>query len=177
MVFNARVNKGDMLFTPSWIIEILCDHINFRNKIIWEPAFGGGHIAKVLLNNKGVTVIGTDIITGNDFLTMDIKDLDMIPDCIITNPPYSMKDQFIERCIDWKLPFALLLPLPALGGKKRSTLWQQVSDLSVIIPNKRVSFINADDSPNFESVWFCGNFGLKRPFYFVDAGKYEDIKL
>lgn len=173
MVFNARVNKGDMLFTPPWITEVLCDHINLRGRTIWEPAVGEHHIAKVLLNNKGVSILATDIITGDDFLTMTIDDLDIMPDCIISNPPYSIKDQFIERCIDWELPFALLLPLPALGGKKRSSLWQRVEDLSIIIPNKRVAFINADDSPNFESAWFCCGFGLKQAFYFVDASTYE----
>ena len=38
---------------------------------------------------------------------------------IITNPPYSLKDEFIKKCYEWKKPFCLLLPITALEGKVR----------------------------------------------------------
>src|SRR3989304_3666985 len=45
--------------------------------------------------------------------------------CIITNPPYSMKEEFLERCYRWKVPFALLMPLTALEGKRRGELYRK----------------------------------------------------
>lgn len=39
-------------------------------------------------------------------------------DYLITNPPYSIKDKIIERCIDLGKPSVLLLPIDTLGGYK-----------------------------------------------------------
>lgn len=37
-------------------------------------------------------------------------------DWIISNPPYSNKDEIIERCIEIGKPTILLLPIESLGG-------------------------------------------------------------
>lgn len=47
----------------------------------------------------------------NDFLTKDYEF-----DYLITNPPYSNKDEIIARCIETGRPCALVLPIDALGG-------------------------------------------------------------
>lgn len=49
----------------------------------------------------------------NDFLTKDYKF-----DYLITNPPYSNKDEVIARCIEIGKPCVLVLPIDALGGYK-----------------------------------------------------------
>lgn len=46
-----------------------------------------------------------------DFLTRDYEF-----DYLISNPPYSIKDKIIERCIDLGKPSVLLLPIDTLGG-------------------------------------------------------------
>lgn len=48
-----------------------------------------------------------------DFLTRDYEF-----DYLISNPPYSIKDKIIERCIDLGKPSVLLLPIDTLGGYK-----------------------------------------------------------
>ena len=40
-------------------------------------------------------------------------------DMIITNPPYSLKDEFIKKCYEWNKPFCLLLPITAFERKAR----------------------------------------------------------
>ncbi|MFO8133200.1 MAG: hypothetical protein R6U10_04620, partial [Thermoplasmatota archaeon] len=40
-------------------------------------------------------------------------------DCIVTNPPFSRKDEFLEQCYAYGKPFALLMPLTALEGMRR----------------------------------------------------------
>jgi DNA modification methylase len=77
-------------------------------------------------------------------------------DFIVTNPPYKLKDKFLKHCYDLSVPFALLLPLTALGAEKRVKMYAE-HGLEVLVPDKRINFIY-DGSKNsnwFHSAWFC----------------------
>ncbi len=163
-VFNSNVSKSDIFYTPDWIVDLLVPYIP-KNKYFWECAFGEGNISSRLAYHK-LDGCASDITSGIDFLTQTIS---QNFDIIITNPPFSLKDKFIERCIEYKKLFALLLPISSLEGKTRSKLWQQCEDLSVIIPDKRVNFIGQSGSPNFCSAWFCNGFNLGKQIIFVNS--------
>ena len=183
MVFNERISSHDMFFTPDWIVELLCDYVRFPG-IIWEPACGAYHMVKAL-NKIGYGCVPTDIAQGEDFLDKDSYEklltyprsaIHEPPSSICTNPPFSLKNEFLERCIEIGLPFALLMPLPALEGRIRGSLLSKIKDLSLIIPDRRVAFIGADKSPNFSSAWFCSGFNLDRQLIFVDSSPYLPVK-
>lgn len=70
------------------------------------------------------------------FLTRDYEF-----DYLISNPPYSIKDKIIERCIDLGKPSVLLLPIDTLGGVQRHKLFHRTR-IGVYIPTKRIKFIN-----------------------------------
>lgn len=71
-----------------------------------------------------------------DFLTKDYTF-----DYLITNPPYSNKDEIIERCIDSGKPCVLVLPIESLGGVKRHALFKK-TNISIYVPTKRIKFIS-----------------------------------
>ena len=77
-------------------------------------------------------------------------------DYLITNPPFSIKDQVIEKVLKSGKPSALVLPLDALGGKRRHELYQQYGHPTVYIPTRRINYIseNGTDtkSNHFHSV-------------------------
>ena len=75
-------------------------------------------------------------------------------DCIITNPPYSIKDQFIKRCYELNKPFLLLLPLTALEGKERNKLYKKYG-LEIIVLDKRINFRKDKNNVWFNTSWFC----------------------
>lgn len=157
MVFNKRVSNSDIFYTPAWAVKILTDFINFKNTTVWECACGEGHISKIL-EEVGAAVIETDITTGRNFLSWTPE---FHWNYIVTNPPFSIKDLFIERCFELGTPFCLLLPINALEGKKRQDMYlKNKMTLDVLIPNKRVSYIGSKNSPNFASAWFC--FGIRK---------------
>jgi type I restriction-modification system DNA methylase subunit len=170
MVFNKNVSKSDIFYTPDWIIDLLVPYLSIDGyNTVWEPACGQNHIVNRLVHH-GYNVVGTDITDDgdNDFIVhTGWVDFDII----ITNPPFSSKDAFIRKCIEYKKPFALLLPISSLEGKTRSKLWQQCEDLSVIIPDKRVNFIGQSGSPNFCSAWFCNGFNLGKQIIFINTSK------
>lgn len=166
-VFNANVSGSDDFYTPQWIVDVLLKYLPDRFVDIYEPACGEGHIVK-RLTDLWLSCSGTDIKTGHDFLMSDSILIRNLYDCIITNPPFSIKDKFIERCIEIGLPWALLLPVSSIQGKKRNELFNKVHDLSIIIPNKRVAFIGSKQQPNFASAWFCSGFGLGKQLIFTN---------
>lgn len=116
---NALINyvqngPNDELYTPENAIFPLLEYIP-KNKIIWECTdFGKSNITKLLKLN-GNKVISTHK-NNLDFLNDNV---DFEFDMIITNPPYSLKDQFLEKCYKYGKPFCLLLPITSLEGVKR----------------------------------------------------------
>ncbi len=138
--------RGDEFYTPPQAIEILLPFLPV-GKTVWEVAWGQGHLAKVL-KCHGFKVQGR---AGVDFLTATPPEFDLI----VSNPPFSLKDEFLIRAYTLGKPFALLLPLEALFGVKRSPLYM-AHGLQLLVPNRRIQFFNADGLPcNFHSCWFC----------------------
>ena len=110
---------SDFYPTPPEATVALMDFLDLpKGTKIWEPACGQGHMVKVM-EQMGYAVIGTDIQFGDDFLKALLMDCDWI----ITNPPFSQSEQFIARCIEHGLPFALLLKSQYWHAAKRYPLF------------------------------------------------------
>lgn len=144
-------NSGDELFTKEGAIIPLLEFIP-KDAVVWECAERfdmNGNITKTLRNN-GIKVITTSIHNGHDFLEVEIPDG---VTHIITNPPFSLKDEFLKKCYEHKLPFALLLPTNTMNGVARFEMFK--NGLEILLFDKRVSYIGSKDSPPFASGWFC----------------------
>ena len=124
--------------TPPEAINVLLPYLK-KEWRIWEPACGKGNLVKAF-SEYGFETIGTDILGEKDFLKwLPVDDFH----CIITNPPFSLKQQFLERCYELKRPFALLLPLTTFETAKRQKLFKE-NGLEVIFMPKRINF----ETPN-----------------------------
>ena len=119
---NGTRRKDDYYPTPPECTEALMDFLRIPdNALIWEPASGGGHITDVL-RSRYYTVIGTDLRTGTDFLTANPP---IGVDWIITNPPFSLSEQFIRRAAELKIPFAFLLKSQYWHAARRVALFRE----------------------------------------------------
>lgn len=139
-----------------------------RDWRIWECAEGEGLLTRAL-GGHGWSVTGSDILTGRDFLSWEPDAWD----CIITNPPYSLKDAFIERCYALGKPFALFLPLTALGEQKRLALYRR-HGVQLVLPHERTNFLTPSGGGSgswFFSAWFLGFFNLTRDLNFWEPDK------
>ena len=91
---------------------------------VWEPACGGGHLAR-RLEELGHEVVATDLVYRGygigsvDFLMT--RDAPLGTDCILTNPPYKMSTEFVEHALRLMgdKPVVMLLKTQALEGKSR----------------------------------------------------------
>ena len=134
---------------------------------IWECANGKGNLSNELVR-LNYDVIATDILRGADFLIF-LPDRNF--DCIITNPPFSIKQKFLERCYNLGKPFALLLPLTTFETKKRQELFKKYG-LEVIFFDKRINF----ETPNkvekssawFATAWFTHGLNIGKELTFVE---------
>ena len=155
----------DELYTPDYAIKPLLKYLH-KDKIIWECTdYGLSNITKIL-KMMGYKVISTkkenfDFLKDNPCFEYDI---------IVTNPPYSLKDQFIKRCYDLNKPFCLLLPLTSLEGIKRGKMFRE-NDIELMVLDKRIDF-NGKNKNWFNTSWFCYNV-LPKQLIFEELVKEE----
>ncbi len=157
--------RSDEFYTPKYALKPLLPFLK-KNWTIWECAWGGGSLAEHL-RKKGFKIIGEPF---KDFLDRDFGLDTKGFDCIVTNPPYSLKEDFLRRCYEIGKPFALLLPLTALEGKRRGELYRR-HGIQLIIPNKRINFITPSGKGSgawFQVAWFCWGLNLPKELNFVD---------
>lgn len=145
----------DCCQTPSYALEPLLPYIP-RHAVIWEPACGAGLLAQAL-REAGHTVIGTDILQDPEynFFTWQPPRFDMI----ITNPPYSIKYKWLERCYQLGRPFALLIPVESIGAAAAQEQYRAYGTEWLML-DKRVDFImpvrgGEGSSAQFPTFWSC----------------------
>ena len=155
---NAAVSLPmDCCQTPLYALDPLLPYLD-PAWIVWEPAAGKGNIVRGL-NAAGYSGFATDIQTGRNFF-------DFVPfhwDVLITNPPYSIKYPWLDRCYTLGKPFALLLPIDTIGSQKAQRLFARYG-VEIIYMDKRVNF----DMPNtgysgsaqFSTAWFTWQLGI-----------------
>jgi len=149
--------------TPREAITPLLPFLN-KEWLIWECAEGKGYLTKAL-HDQGYTVVGSDILSGRDFLTWAPE----LYDCIITNPPYSIKHKFLARCYELRKPFALLLPLTTLETRARQCLFAGYG-IEIILFDKRINFhqpSGAESKSWFATAWFTHGLNIGQQLTFV----------
>lgn len=161
-VLRGIQQKGspDDFQTPAYGVEPLLRYLP-ADWHVWEPACGKGNIVRAL-DAAGYSVVGTDILDGTNFLTIDMEGFPYPVDCIVTNPPFTLKDAFIARCYALGKPWALLMPLGAMGGVARQRMWRE-RGVQVIMLGGRIDFETPSGQGSgswFETAWFTWGFNL-----------------
>lgn len=117
---------GDYYTTDPKAVYALFNKMQLpQGSTIWEPACGCGNISNAL-TDLGFNVISTDLFSrGFGIPGVNFLETTKVPDgcrAIITNPPYSLSDEFILHAMDI-LPdggiYAALLNINYLAGKAR----------------------------------------------------------
>lgn len=164
--------SSDYFYTPEIALIPLLKHIPKHWKI-WECAAGKGHLVR-LFHKHNYDCFGTDILDkdNSDFLKYNL-----VPhfDCIVTNPPYSLKKDFLIRAYDIGKPFAFLLPLTALETNDRQRLFEKYG-LQIILMNKRINFYTPSGKGSgswFATAWFTNGLNLKNQLVFEKIEKND----
>lgn len=146
----SATNRGavrsakDFYPTPSWLTEAVVLVLQrYEPRRILEPAAGEGAIVRVLQAAFPNAVIDAgDITTGRDFLATP-PPYKATYDLIITNPPYSLAQEFIERALELRASprsvVAMLLRINYLGSQKRAT-WLRANFPAIYVTPRRPDF-------------------------------------
>jgi hypothetical protein len=149
----SSTNRGaerlpdDAYMTPPWCVRRLLDVWRPRGTsgILVEPAVGTGNIVRTIgtepfawltYDVREVAPVGEMHVTG-DFLKVGSYGTDA--EAVITNPPYSLAEEFIRhsRCCFPRADLVFLLRLNFLGAIERVPLWLALGTPDVnVLPNR-----------------------------------------
>lgn len=126
--------KNDSYFTPEYTINSLLNFLSIPHETSFlEPCFGNGSIYNKINCQKKYFA---EVASGIDYLQKDFIDIDLI----ITNPPFSLAQEFLEKSLSEAKTVCYLLRLNFLESQKRYTWWQDKTPDKLLVLSKRPSF-------------------------------------
>lgn len=177
---TMAAGHSDSFQTASpWVVDILRPFIQ-PDWRIWEPAAGEGRLVGHL-KAAGYAVVASELLdatpapmpcrwfAGKDYFEWTPEDVGVHWDCSFANPPFSVKDAWIERSYELGKPFALILPLTTFEGRRRQSLFRRYG-VEVIIPHRRIDFTTPIQKKTggayFMSALFTWGFGVGQALTF-----------
>ena len=139
----------DEYYTPKYAVNIITEYIK-KDDIVWCP-FDKKESNFVKIIEKTNKVYYTHIDTGDDFL---LYEPDFEFDVIISNPPFSIKNEVLKKCYDYNKKFCLMLPFTMFNSIKTVSMLK--NDIQFLITDRRISYNG--ERPNFTTWFVCRDF-------------------
>jgi hypothetical protein len=142
---NHQVN--DEYYTPPILVELILTYVK-KESTVWCPFDTSESEFVIQLKQEGHRVIHSHIKDGFDFFEL------MAPECdyIISNPPFSRKNEVFRRLFNMGIPFAMVMNVQILNYHETGDLFKDYA-LELLLPNKRISY-DGNAIP-FLSGYFC----------------------
>lgn len=148
---------GDERFTPFYAVDPIFEFLPppSENLIIWCPFDEKWSAFVVSLKERGYNVIYSSLKDGHDFFKYEPDSYSMI----ISNPPFSKKDEVLYRLYKLNKPFIMLLPTASLQGRKRFEIFN--NNIQLLTFDARICYHDSghmDEPVNsvpFASSYFC----------------------
>ena len=148
--FLTEFNKHESIFSDTIKVLDPCSGGDDKNGMSYPIALN--HI------NPKLHIATNDIrddskaSTKSDYLDLDCKDKFNV---IITNPPFNISKDIINKALDDVIDggfVIMLLRLNYFGGKVRQDLWERHMPKYCFVHNKRISFT---DNGKTDSIEYC----------------------
>lgn len=164
-------SQNDEFYTPEYAIEPILKYLP-KTGIVWCPFdTEDSHFVK-MIREHGCEVIATHKDTGHDFFTYEPEDYDYI----VSNPPYSLKNEVFERLFQLNKRFAMLVGVVGLFESQRRFKMFRENDWDIMYLNKRIAFFKSFEeqkpslNPPFSSVYITKGL-LPNRIVFEDVSK------
>jgi len=153
---NGIANKTtDECYTPDYAVYPLLKYVS-KDKTIWCPFDKEWSAYVKVFRQAGYNVICSHLEDGKDFFEYEPEQYDII----ISNPPFSLADNILERLYGFGKSFIMLLPLKYLQAKKRCEMFLE-NGLQFLTFDKRIGFYTWGDMSKVKegnsqaSSYFC----------------------
>ena len=149
---------NDEFYTPVYAIEPILKYLK-PNSTIWCPFDTADSNFVKKLVQEGHKVVYTHISNNEDFFEVEVPACDYI----ISNPPYSLKGEVLNRLFDIGKPFAMLVGVVGLFESQSRFEMFANNNFEIMYLNKRVSYFKdykeqkPSLNPPFSSVYVCSN--------------------
>ena len=152
--------KTDEYITPDKAVELLIPFIP-KNLTIWCPFDLDDSPYVRILKENGFLVVNSHIEKGQDFFSYEPDTWDII----VSNPPFSKRNDILMRCYELGKPFMLLLNASGIFDNKNRFAKFAEKGIQFLIPHGRIKYIARDGSktvsPMFQSIYVCNKILLK----------------
>lgn len=151
-----RTSAGDEVYTPFYAVEPLMEFLP-KDKTIWCPFDEKWSAFYQLLSEKGYNVTRSSLREGKDFFHFEPENWDIL----VSNPPFSKKNEVLKRAYQLGKPFALLLPVNSIQGKARYKIFK--NGIQMLGFDSRVDYHTRQNMQcttkgnHFGSAYFCRN--------------------
>lgn len=177
---NGHVIENEVYPTPKSFVRSLLDFVTVRpTDNFLEPCRGATRVIYDAVNLPEEQKFWAEISEGRDYLATDFGEATM--DLIITNPPFSMTEEFIRKSLKELKPDGTLIYLQRvnyLGALKRRQFWTEVgypNKFSVLMPRPKFVGKGGDSTEYAWFVWDHGDrFQKPQGLSFVDNPYIEE---
>lgn len=149
-----KFNKNDEYYTPKYAVTPIMKYLN-PNSTIWCPFDKEESEYVKTFQENGFNVIYGHIETGQDFFEVEIPECDYI----ISNPPYSLKNDVFKRLYDIGKPFAMLINFQGIFDHKDRFVMFRDKPTEMLWLSPRVNFIKQGEykasGVPFQSGYLC----------------------
>ena len=158
---TARTDKAsDEVYTPAYAVKPILKYVEMLAcpATVWCPFDTEESEYVKLLRAAGHTVIASHIDDDKNFFYYEPEEH---YDVIISNPPFSCKDDVLKRLSELDKPYAMLLPIPTLQGQSR---FPYMKDIQYLGFDKRINYYKdkdmtkTQDGVSFGSCYLCKKF-------------------
>lgn len=157
---GAKRHEADFYKTPESAFKPLLPYLRKLPGPFWEPASGDGRLIGWMCDFGLDVGRGGDLNEGYDFLQDD-----SIRITTLTNPPFSLAQEFCDHAISHSEHTLMLLRLNFLASVKRKDWWIQHTPRALFVLSKRPSFTDDGKTDSCEYCWF----------YWSDTPVYKGI--
>jgi hypothetical protein len=168
MKLDKVANSGnDEFYTPNYAVKPLLKYIE-PELLVWCPFDTEESLIVKMLREHGNNVIATHLSKGDDFFAIQKE-----CDCIISNPPYSIKGKVFERLFSLNKPFAMLVGVVGLFESQQRFSMFAKNDFEIMWMNKRIAYFKSYTeqkpslNPPFSSVWITSKILPKQNIFEV----------
>lgn len=150
----ARDEGSNEQYTPFYAVDPIAKYIS-KEKKIWTPFDKEWSAYYQTFKRGGWSVERSCIDEGQDFFDYEPDQYDVI----ISNPPFTKKDEILRRLYELEKPFAVLLPLNSLQGVERFQYFR--NGIQLLAFDKRIAFHSASSmeeykkGASFATAYFC----------------------